>query len=97
MQPSHHHFRGGDAFFSMQIHGNAAAVVDHGHGVVFVDDDVDLGAISGQGLIDGIVHDFVHQVMQTGFSGRTDVHSGTQAHGLEAFEHLDTSRIVRSR
>ena len=58
-----HHFRRGDAFF---VHAgrNPAAVVDHRDRIVFVNGDVDLGAMPGQRLIHGVVDHFVDQVMQ---------------------------------
>ena len=31
MQLGHHHFGRGDAFFLVNVDGDAAAVVDHGH------------------------------------------------------------------
>ena len=43
---------------------DAAAVVDDRHGVVDVDEDVDLGAESGQGLVDAVVDDLVDEVME---------------------------------
>ena len=46
-------------------------------------------AVAGQGLVDGVVHHFVDQVVQSHLAGRADVHGGTQAHGLQAFENLD--------
>ena len=71
------------------VHGNAAAVVDDGDGVVDVDDDFDLLGVAGQGLVDGVVDHLVDQVVQAHFAGRADVHGRTQAHRLQAFEDLD--------
>ena len=41
VQLGHHHLRRRDAFFLVHVHWNAAAVVDHGYGIVDVDGDVD--------------------------------------------------------
>jgi hypothetical protein len=71
------------------VHRNAAAVVDHGDGVVHVDDDVDLFAIAGQRLVHRVVHHLVDQVVQAHLAGRADVHGRTQAHCLQAFKNLD--------
>jgi hypothetical protein len=71
------------------VDGNAAAVVDHGDGVVDVDGDVDLLGIAGQRFVDGIVHHLIDQVMQAHLAGRADVHGRTQANRLKAFEDFD--------
>ena len=51
--------------------------------------DVDFVAESAQRLIDRVVDDLVHQMMQAGRSGRTDVHRRTLPDGFEALENLD--------
>ena len=87
-----HDLDGGHLLAVGEIHhvdGNAAAVIDDGDGVVDVDDDVDLFAIAGEGLVDGVVDDLVDEMVQAHLAGGADVHGGTQAHGLEAFEDLD--------
>ncbi len=71
------------------VDGNAAAVVDNGDGVVDVDGDVDLLGISGQRLVDGIVDHLIDQVVQAHLAGRANVHGGTQADCLKAFEDPD--------
>ena len=50
--------------------------------------------VAGQGLVDGVVDDLVDEVMQAHLAGRADVHGGTQAHGLKAFENLDVFASV---
>ena len=70
------------------VDGDAAAVVDHRHRVVDVDRDVDLIAEARQRLVDGVVDDFVDQVVQPGRSGRADVHRRPLANGLEPFRTL---------
>ena len=71
------------------VHRNAAAVIDHGDGVVHVDDDIDLFAVAGQRLVHGVVHHLVDQVMQPHLAGRADVHGRAQAHRLQTFQDLD--------
>ena len=72
-----------------RIDRNAAPVVDDGDRVVDVDGDVDLIAEARERLVDRVVDDFVHQVMQPRLSGRPDVHGGALAHRFEALEDLD--------
>ena len=93
-----HHF-GRRTAALVEVDRNAAAVVDHGHGVVDVDRDVDLVAVAGERLVYRVVDDLVDEVMQARRSGRADVHRRPLAHGLEAFEDLDFVRavVVRTR
>src|ERR1700674_893629 len=91
VQRGHHDLRGGN-FFAVDVHvvdGNAASVVDYGDGVIEVDGHFDLVGVAGEGLVNRVVDDFVHQVMQPKFAGRADVHGGTFAHRLHAAEDLD--------
>ena len=73
----------------VHVHGDAAAVVDDRDRVVDVDRDVDLVTEARQRLVDGVVDDFVDEVVQPRLAGRPDVHRGPLPHGLEAFEDLD--------
>jgi hypothetical protein len=49
----------------------------------------DLIAEAGEGLVDRVVDDFVHQVMEAGGPGGPDVHGRPLADRLESFENLD--------
>ena len=51
--------------------------------------------IAGERLVDRVVEDLEHHVVQAGAVGRVaDVHAGTLAHGVEALEDLDARGIV---
>ncbi len=96
VQRGHHHLRGGN-FFAVDVHrvdGNAAAVVDHGDGIVDVNGDFDLVGVTRERLVDGVVDDFIHQMMQPEFAGRADVHRGTFAHRFHAAQNFDGVRGV---
>ena len=73
----------------MTIDRNAAAVVDHGDGVVDVERDVDLGRVPGERFVDRVVDDLVDEVMQALRTGGADVHGWPLADGFQPFEHLD--------
>ena len=81
----------------VHVDGNAASVVDDGDRVVAVDRDVDLIAVPGQRLVDGVVDDFVHEMVQPGRPGRSDVHRRPLPDGFEPFEDLDLVRAVLCR
>lgn len=74
---------------------DAAAVVDHAHPAVGEDGDVDGVRVPGQGLVDGVVDDLVHEVVQTALTGRPDVHAGPLADRVQAFQDLDRTGVVR--
>ena len=69
VQGGHDHLRRGLPFGLVQVHRDTTPVVFHGNAFVGVDDNLDGVAIAGQGLIDGVVHHFVNQVVQTIFRG----------------------------
>jgi two-component system cell cycle sensor histidine kinase/response regulator CckA len=71
---------------------DAAAVVDDRDRVVGVErGDDDVVAVAGQRLVDGVVDDLEHHVVQAGaVVGVADVHAGPLAHRLQALEDLDT-------
>ena len=69
----------------MHIHGDAAAIVRHRHRLVGVDRDHDPVAMTGQGLVDGVVHHLENHVVQAGaVIGVADVHAGPFAHRVKA-------------
>ncbi len=70
--------------------GNAAAVVHHRQRAVGMDGHQDVVAIAGQGLVNGVVHHFEHEVVQAGaVRGIADVHARAFAHSLQPFQDLD--------
>jgi len=73
----------------VRIDRDATAVVDHAHGAVFEDGHLDVVGVAGEGLVDGVVDDLVHEMMQTARPGRADVHAGALAHRLETLQDLD--------
>ena len=74
----------------MQVDRDAAAVVFNGHGIVSVNRDDHSVCKAGQSLVDGVIDDFVHHMMQSAeVIGIADVHPRTLAYGLEAPEYFD--------
>jgi hypothetical protein len=51
-------------------------------------------AEAGHGLVDAVVRDLVDEVMEASLVGATDVHTGSAAHGLQAFEDLNRTGVV---
>ena len=59
-----------------------------------MDLDLDALAITGEGLVDGVVDDLVHAVVEAGLVRITDIHTGSLAHGLESLQALDVGGAV---
>ena len=94
VQDRHHHLDGGLALGGVHGHGDATAVVRHRDRVVLVDDDLDVVAVARERLVDRVVHDLVHEVVQPADADIADVHGRALADRLQAFEHLDVARAV---
>ena len=85
----------GALLLGMLVDRNAAAVVDDGDRFVGVDRDLDVVAVAGERLVDGVVDDLVDEVMEAARARRADVHARALAHRIEAAEDRDlTGRVV---
>ena len=94
VQAGHDHLHRGQILAGVQVHGNAPAVVLHGDAVVRMDRDLDFVAMPAHGLVDGVVHHFVDQVVEAFRAGIADVHGRPFPHGLQALEDLDLVGVV---
>ena len=74
--------------------GNASAVVADLDGPVLVQGDLDEVGEPGGGLVDRVVDQLPHQVVQAFHAGAADVHAGALANRVEAFEDLDRVFVV---
>ena len=93
-----HHDLGGRALelvVVLDVGGDAAAVVDDRNRVVGVDDDLDIVAPAGERLVDRVVEDLEHHVVEARpVGGVADVHPGALAHRVEPLQYLDARRVV---
>ena len=94
VEDGHDDLEGALVLFLVHVHGDASSVVLHGDAPVLVDGDFDVGAVAGEGLVDGVVHGLIDEVVQTLLGDVADVHGRTLSHGLESFEDLDVTRAV---
>src|SRR3989441_538842 len=95
VQHGQHDFRRRLARLLVGVDGDPAAVVADGDRIVGVQDDLDRVAEARERLVNGIVDDLVHQMMQAVGARVADVHGGALADRLEPFEDLDVARGVR--
>jgi len=74
----------------LRTRGYPTTVVLDADGVVRMDDDLDVIAMTCQGFVDRVVHDFKHQVVQTrAIGGIADVHAWAFTNSLQTFQNLD--------
>jgi hypothetical protein len=55
---------------------------------------LNLGAVTGERLIDCVIYDLVDEVVEAAFSGRADIHSWALADRLKALEDGDRRGVV---
>ena len=84
----------GPAELGVDARGDAAAVVGHADGVVLLDGDLDGVADARHGLVDGVVHDLIDQVVEPALIGGADVHARAAAHRLQPLQNLDIGCII---
>ena len=78
--------------------GNAAAVVHDGNRVVRVDGDLNLRGVACKSFVDGVVDNFINQMMKPGaVGGVADEHARTLANGFQALQNLDAVLVVGRR
>jgi hypothetical protein len=80
----------GSLLFGMDVDGDTATVVDHRHRPVTVQDHADVGAMSGQCLVDGVVDDLENHVVEAGsVVGIADIHARALSDCVESTEDFD--------
>ena len=84
VEDGEHHLQGGLARLGLDVHWDAPAVVGDGDGIARVDGHCNVGAVAGQGLVNGVVHNLIHQVVQARLRRGADIHARTLAHRLQA-------------
>ena len=94
MEHGHHDFDGRSLLLRVFVHRNASTVVDDAHPAVRQQRDLDSIAVPSKGLVHGVVHDFVDEVVQSAFTGGTDVHPRSLAYGLETLKDRDRTGVV---
>ncbi len=94
MQLGKDHLHAAYAQLFVDAHRDAAAVILHGDGVVFVQGHAHLVCITVGCLIHSVVHDLPKDVVQASNAGRADIHARSHTHSLQAFHDLDVAYAV---
>ena len=87
----------GDLLLGMLVDRDAASVIGDGDGVVGVNGHLDMAAVTGQSLVDRVVHNLVNQVVKTARARGADIHARTLANRFEALEDLNVRAVVMIR
>ena len=78
MQLGHDDLGRRNALFRVQIDGDSTPVVVHGNAGIGVNRDDDAVGVTRQSLVDAVIDDLVHHVVQAGaVVGVADIHTGT--------------------
>src|SRR5579862_7834044 len=94
MKDSQHDLEGRLLELGLLVHGNTAAVVDDRYAVIGMDSDVDGVAVAGHGLVDAVIDDLAHEVMETARVGAADVHARAAANSFQSLQDLDVLAAV---
>src|SRR5262245_9193750 len=94
MQGGQDDLNGGALLQRVLVHGNAATVVHHAYAAVGEENDIDAIAIAGQCLVDRVVDDLVHQVVEAPLAGRAHIHTWALAYCLESLQYGDRPGVV---
>ena len=89
VQDGVYNLEGGLARLRVNVHRDASPVVLNGHCSIRVNGYGNVVAEACQSLIDGVVHNLKHQVMQPADVGAANVHPRPTPDRLEPFQHLD--------
>jgi hypothetical protein len=90
MKLGHDDLCGRHAFASVDLGRDAAAVIHHRGRAVGVERHLNLVAIAGKRLVDGVVDHLIDHVVEARpVVGVADIHAWPLAHRIEAFQHLD--------
>ncbi len=95
VQLGHDDFGRRHAFLLVDVGRNAAAIVAHRAGAVGIERHRHRARVAGERLVDRVVDDLVDHVVQARtVVGVADVHPGTLANRVEAFQDLDRFRVI---
>ncbi len=88
VQDGKNNLKSGGAGLFLDINGNAAAVIADADDVSFLDNDIYAVAEAGQCLVNGVVDNFIHQMVKPGRAGGTDIHTWPFSNGFQPLQNL---------
>jgi len=94
MQYGEYHFQCRNTFLMMNTHRNTTSIIFYGYRVILINGNHNFCTIPSQSLVNGIIHNFIYQMMQSFFAGRTNIHTGAFSNRFQPFQHLDLTFII---
>jgi hypothetical protein len=80
----------------MDIDGDTSTIVFDETAPIVCETESDVGTVTCEGFIYGVINDFLDTVITTARISRADVHTGAFSDCFESFEDLDlTSSVLR--
>lgn len=89
VQSTHDDLECGYALLLVNLNRNAPTVVLDANRIIGVQRANDFVAVAGKRFVNGVIENFVEQVVQSTRACVADVHSGPLAHRFEPFQHLN--------
>ena len=94
VEDRHDHFQRRLVLLGVLVDRDTAAVVGDGHHAVGADAGHDRVGMTAQRLVDRVVDDLAHEVMQPAHIRAADIHTWAAADGFQSLEHLDGRGVV---
>ena len=94
MKDGKYHLQSRHTFLLIDIYRDTTAVIHYGNGVIGMNFYCDFVAEASQCFVNGVIYDFINQMMQTLGTGGADIHTGTLSYSLQTFQDLDLTCII---
>ena len=89
MQHSKYNFQCRLTCLRLDVYGDTTTIIGNGNRVTGIDGHSNIFTVSGQSFVNGIIHNFIDQVVQTGRRSRSDIHTGSFSDCFQTFQNLD--------
>ena len=83
--------------FFLNIHRNAASVILYRDRIVLFDGHLYAGAEAGQCLVNGVIHNFIDEMVKAADRCTADIHTGSFANRFQSFQDLNLIRTIIRR
>src|SRR5690606_18080833 len=70
--------------------GDTPSIIFNRNGIVFVNNNINIGTITGQCFVNGIIHYFINQVMETLNTDVANIHGWSFTNCFQSFQNLYT-------
>ena len=89
MKNSKYHLNCRFSSFMVDACRNSTSIIFHSDRIIHVDRDLDMSAISSQCLINGIIYDLIHQMVQSPEGSIINIHTRSFSDRLKSFQYLN--------